>query len=129
MFNQQSHPNPLRKTRSAKAGIHFPVSRIHRGLRQQRGYYIQQEQHVGTGAPVYLAAVLEYLMAEILELAGNAAHADKKSCIASYHLQLTIRNDQYLKKLVNDFTIAHSGGHPIFHSNLFPVLKRPKMTH
>ena len=56
------------KSRSSRAGLQFPVGRVHRFLR--KGNYAAR---VGAGAPVYLAAVLEYLTAEILELAGNAA--------------------------------------------------------
>jgi len=61
------------KSRSSRAGLQFPVGRVHRLLR--KGNYAER---VGSGAPVYLAAVLEYLSAEILELAGNAARDNKK---------------------------------------------------
>ncbi|KAF8336466.1 histone-fold-containing protein [Cantharellus anzutake] len=82
-------------SRSSKAGLQFPVGRIHRLLK--RGNYAHR---VGAGAPVYLAAVLEYLAAEILELAGNAARDNKKARIVPRHLQLAIKNDEELNKLL-----------------------------
>jgi len=78
------------KSRSSRAGLQFPVGRIHRLLR--KGNYAKR---VGAGAPVYMAAVMEYLAAEILELAGNAARDNKKSRIIPRHLQLAI--DEELK--------------------------------
>ncbi|VAI23858.1 unnamed protein product [Triticum turgidum subsp. durum] len=74
-------------TRSVKAGLQFPVGRIGRYLK--KGRYAQR---VGSGAPVYLAAVLEYLAAEVLELAGNAAKDNKKTRIIPRHLLLAIPN-------------------------------------
>ena len=102
-------------TRSAKAGLTFPVGRVHRLLR--RGNYAQR---VGSGAPVYLTAVLEYLAAEILELAGNAARDNKKSRIIPRHLQLAIRNDEELNKLLGNVTIAEGGVLPNIHHTLLP---------
>ena len=102
-------------SRSSKAGLQFPVGRIHRHLR--KGNYAQR---VGAGAPVYLAAVLEYLAAEILELAGNAARDNKKSRIIPRHLQLAIRNDEELNKLLGPVTIAQGGVLPNIHDSLLP---------
>ncbi|CAL1299687.1 unnamed protein product [Larinioides sclopetarius] len=103
------------KTRSSRAGLQFPVGRIHRLLR--KGNYAER---VGAGAPVYMAAVLEYLAAEVLELAGNAAKDNKKSRIIPRHLQLAIRNDEELNKLLAGVTIAQGGVLPNIQAVLLP---------
>ncbi|XP_067880521.1 histone H2A.J-like [Heterodontus francisci] len=92
------------KSRSSRAGLQFPVGRVHRLLR--KGNYAER---VGAGAPVYLAAVLEYLTAEILELAGNVARDNEKTRIIPRHLQLAVRNNEELIKLLGDVNIAQGG--------------------
>ncbi|KAI8521359.1 PREDICTED: late histone H2A.2.2-like [Branchiostoma belcheri] len=103
------------RSRSARAGLQFPVGRVHRFLR--KGGYAER---IGAGAPVYLAAVLEYLIAEILELAGNAARDNKKSRIIPRHLQLAVRNDDELDSLLKGVTIAQGGVLPHIPSSLLP---------
>ncbi len=64
---------------------------------------------------MYLAAVLEYLAAEVLELAGNAAKDNKKNRINPRHILLAIRNDDELNKLMANTTIADGGVLPSIH--------------
>ena len=109
------------KTKSAKAGLTFPVGRRGRFLR--KGRYTKR---VGAGAPVYMAAVCEYLCAEILELAGNAARDNKKSRIIPRHVQLAVRNDEELNKLFGGTTIAAGGVLPNIHAVLLPKKKGGK---
>jgi len=103
------------QTKSSKAGLQFPVGRIGRFLK--KGKYATR---VGAGAPVYLAAILEYLTAEVLELAGNAARDNKKTRIVPRHIQLAVRNDEELNKLFGGVTIAQGGVLPNIHSVLIP---------
>uniref|UniRef100_A0A6U4NLD9 Histone H2A n=1 Tax=Hemiselmis andersenii TaxID=464988 RepID=A0A6U4NLD9_HEMAN len=108
-------PREKSKTKSFRAGLSFPVGRIHRILKERSA-----GKRVAGGAAVYLAAVLEYLTAEVLELAGNAAKDNKKTRIIPRHIQLAIRNDQELNKLLGGVTIAAGGVLPNIHSQLLP---------
>ena len=105
----------MQVSRSTKAGLQFPVGRISRFLR--KGRYAAR---VGGGSPVYLAAVLEYLTAEVLELAGNAARDNKKNRIVPRHVQLAVRNDEELNKLLGGVTIASGGVLPNINAVLLP---------
>ena len=109
-------------SRSSKAGLQFPVGRIARYMRNQR-----VAARIGAGAPVYMAAVMEYLVAEILELAGNAAKDNKRTRINPRHIQLAVRNDEELNKILDNVTIASGGVLPNIHAVLLPKKsKNPK---
>ena len=83
-------------------------------------YHFPAAERIGAGAPVYLAAVLEYLAAEVLELSGNAARDNKKTRINPRHIQLAVRNDEELSKLLAGVTIAEGGVLPNIHAVLLP---------
>lgn len=114
----KKHPKPAlpaRVTKTKKSGLQFSVSRIHRYLRQ--GHYTER---ISPGASVYLAAVLEYLTAEVMELSGNAARQNKKQRIGPRHIQLAIRNDEELNKLFTNVTIPEGGVLPNIQALLLP---------
>ena len=99
--------NLRRRSRSSQAGLVFSVSRVSRILR--KGRYAPR---VGGGAPVYLAAVLEYLTAEVLEEAGTCARNLRRKNIRPKDLTMAIRNDAELNALImkNGTTTIASGG-------------------
>ena len=94
------------------------MGRIHRYLKNGRF-----AKRLGVGTAIYLAAVLEYLTAEILELAGNAARDNKRRRIIPRHVQLAVRNDEELNKLLAGVTVASGGVLPNIHSVLLPKSK------
>jgi len=108
-------------TKAARAGLQFPVGRIARFMKSGR-----HAERVGAGAPVYLAAVLEYLAAEVLELAGNAAKDNKKTRIIPRHIQLAVRNDEELNRLLKDTTIASGGVLPMINQFLIKAPRNKK---
>ena len=86
------------KSRSEKAGLTMPVSKINRHLRDSR-----RAKRVGAGAPVYMAAVLEYAAAEILELAGK--ELGKRKRIMPADIMKVIRKDEELNKLMGGCSV------------------------
>ena len=105
------------RSRSKRAGLHFPVGRINRILR--KGPYASR---IGSFAPVYLAAVMEYLTAEILELAGIMARDYGINKILPRHVLLAVKNDTELDKLLKG--VMMEGGGVLPNSN--PALTSSK---
>ncbi|XP_078088017.1 histone H2A-like [Mustelus asterias] len=103
------------KSRSSRSGLQFPVGRVNRLLK--KGNYAER---IGVGASVYLAAVLEYLVAELVELAGAAASDNQKRRIAPRHIQLAVRNDAELFRFLGDVTIPQGGVLPNIQPQLLP---------
>ncbi|ELP94267.1 histone H2a, putative [Entamoeba invadens IP1] len=96
-----------KNTLSKKAGLQFPVARIHAALKKGR-----YGEHINKMASVYLTAVIEYLVAEVLELAGGQAKDFGKTRITPRHIQLAVRSDLELNDLLKDVTIINGGVFP-----------------
>ncbi|KAH7818093.1 Histone H2A [Monocercomonoides exilis] len=99
-----NHPKARIHSRSIKSGLIFPVGRIHRYLKN----YLYNKSRVSPSAAIYTAGVLEYLAAEILELAGGACKKMKSKRVCPRHILLAIKADDELNSLVTA-TISGAG--------------------
>ena len=106
---------------TAQAGLTFSVSRFGRYTRKRN-----KTNRMSAAAPVYLAAVVEYLVAEVVELAGNAARDNKFSRISPRHVTLAVRNDEELNKLLEKVTFPSGGVLPSIHAVLLPKKSKAK---
>lgn len=109
------------RTQSAKAGLSFPVARIARKLRRHCG-----TKRVGATAPVFMAGVLEYMTAEILELAGNSARDHKKKRITPRNIKLAIADDAEISQLLSNADVGGGGVFPFIHKALLPKKSKAK---
>lgn len=97
-----------------RSGLQFHPSRAKLLIKK----YVPGVHRVGIGAPIYLAGVLEYLTAEVLELAGDVARHNQKTRVDRDHLMLAIKNDEDLSRVFKGDIVM--GDIPKIHSYMLP---------
>ena len=88
------------KSVSTKCGLVLSVARVEKRLRERR-----EVKRVGKASAVFLAGVLEYVVAEILEMAGNQALAGKKHRVTPQHISIALRRDVELNALLGNASV------------------------
>ena len=85
---------------STRAGCIFPVGRVNRLIKEGRF-----SERTSSTSGCFLAAVLEYLCAEALELAGGMCLEAGRKTIAPKDINMGLRSDDELNKLISMTTI------------------------
>jgi histone H2A len=81
---------------------------------------------MGKSAGTFMAGVLQYITEELCELAGDMCESRKRKTISPEHLNLAIRSDHELAKLMYKSTISQGGMLPHIHDVLMPMKKGGK---
>ncbi|KAJ6643471.1 putative histone H2A.1 [Pseudolycoriella hygida] len=98
---------------SRRAGLVFPVHQFRKKMKEQRvGKFVKKE------SAIYLAAVLEYLVAEVLEVSADLTWEIRKKRLIPRHIFLAIQADEELSKLCQNVTIMEGGVVPLIHQVL-----------
>lgn len=103
------------RTKSMRAGITFPVGAIHRRL--VKGKYANKIRETGS---VYMSTILEYMVAELIELSGECAHQHKRKRIMPRHILLSVKQDHELSFLLKDVVMPQGGVSPHIEAVLLP---------
>ena len=93
-------------SRQAKAGIIFPPSVTEKFLRRFDTSIIM----VTHSAPVFMAAVIEYICMEILESASILAKEDRRIRITVSDIESAVKNDVELCRVFTNLNIKFLGG-------------------
>jgi histone H2A len=100
-----------------QAGLVFPVARLNKAMRNE----FRSHKHTKQTA-VFMAAVLEYMTAELLELAGNCARDYKRKTIKPRHIMLAARNDEEIDKVIGQHCIFMNAGR--YPAGVQPMLRK-----
>lgn len=119
-FFSNDETGPTKRAKNVRAGLSFSVPRVSKVIRV---WGIRTRN--GAGAAVYLTGVVEYLIAEILEIASQVARDHKKKRITPRHIKLAVLLDSELNRLFRD-TILPGGVVPFIHEFLLPAGKKAK---
>jgi len=96
--------NSRTDSRTKLAGLCFPVDIVGGMLASICGRVVRER------AAVYLTGSLEYLCAEVLEVAGNAARDKRATTVHVRHILLAIENDEALRALMGSGLCLMGGG-------------------
>jgi histone H2A len=88
-----------RKSRSKRAGLHLPVSKVHKHLKLRL-----MGQRVLSSSSIQLTGILEYLVAELIDTSGEETHRANESIIIPKHIYLATQNDNDFKILFDKVT-------------------------
>lgn len=108
-------------TRSKRADLEMPVSRFGRNLK--RGCYFKR---ISDATPVYIAAVLEFLVGEVIDLAGVVCKNEGRKRIVPTHIFKGIQEDDGLVELFSNIVISEGGFNENVHDALLMKKKRSR---
>jgi len=117
------HRSPRIPTKVTRAGIPHPLFFSARDMQRQMRI-LTKGVCVGEDAAVYLAGALEHVARTMLEIAGNIARRDNRTSIKPRHLQLAVRNDEELYKLLGNITHEPPPPGSPLRNNVYAVLKQ-----
>ncbi|GAB0177403.1 histone H2A-beta, sperm-like [Grus japonensis] len=111
-----------RSSRASRAGLLFSVSRVDRQLR--RGRFAER---FGARAPVYLAAVLQWVTHKTMDVAGKISKKSKQQRISPSHLQTAVQKNSVLKQLLR-VGVPRGGGRAVPQSQRVASPSKKKTT-
>lgn len=94
------------KTITSRAGLCIPVPRVNKKLAKMG---ISKGVRVGARTPVYVAAAIEYIMGELIDIAGRSVVASKKKRIMASDIVRAYQNDKDLAQVFAGHRVVLGG--------------------